>query len=222
MKYKLILFDLDGTLFDVGFFENKRKQAASTWTLIDRELGCTKEKDRLLERWINNEFDFETWAKLATEIYKRHNLTESQFNKVIESIKVMPGAKETLSKLKSYKTAVITGSFRKLALRAKTELGINYIFAAAEFIFDKTGKLISYTILPCDYDNKITFFNALIKSLNISPEECIFVGDGVNDIPIAKEVGLSIAFNAREELKEVCDVIIDKKDLREILNHLPS
>ncbi|MBI2550369.1 phosphoserine phosphatase SerB, partial [Candidatus Woesearchaeota archaeon] len=39
-------------------------------------------------------------------------------------------------------------------------------------------------------------------------------------IPIAKECGLSIAFNARQELKEHCDVIIGKKDLREILQHL--
>ena len=28
--------------------------------------------------------------------------------------------------------------------------------------------------------------------------------------------------DARKELKEVCDVIIDEKDLREILNHIPN
>jgi len=43
------------------------------------------------------------------------------------------------------------------------------------------------------------------------------VGDGANDIPLLEKVGLSIAFNAKPALKEVADVVVEGKDLREIL-----
>ncbi len=43
----------------------------------------------------------------------------------------------------------------------------------------------------------------------------------MNDIEIAKLAGFSIAFNSKsEELNEVSDVVIEKKDLREILEYL--
>jgi phosphoserine phosphatase len=66
----------------------------------------------------------------------------------------------------------------------------------------------------------VHFFNALVSSLNIKPEECAIVGDGVNDIPLAKHVGLSIAFNAREEMKRSCKVVIDGNDLSKVLPYL--
>ncbi|MFH1181397.1 MAG: HAD family hydrolase, partial [Candidatus Woesearchaeota archaeon] len=92
--------------------------------------------------------------------------------------------------------------------------------AACELIFDEKGKLVDYIAFPCDYHGKAKFFEAIIAGLGIKPEEAAMVGDGVNDIPMADKAGLSIAFNARKELKEHCDVSIEKKDLREILRHL--
>ena len=55
----------------------------------------------------------------------------------------------------------------------------------------------------------------------IKLEECVFVGDHDNDLKIAEEAGLSIAFNAHsEELKKVANVVVAKKDLREILKYV--
>jgi phosphoserine phosphatase len=59
------------------------------------------------------------------------------------------------------------------------------------------------------------------NDLNINCSECCYVGDGINDISIFREVGLSIAFNAtKEEVRKSAKVAIDKKDLREILKYL--
>ena len=43
----------------------------------------------------------------------------------------------------------------------------------------------------------------------------------MNDLKIIQDSGLGIAFNSEhDELKKVADVVIDKKDLREILKHI--
>ena len=55
----------------------------------------------------------------------------------------------------------------------------------------------------------------------ISLSECVFVGDNHNDVHVAEIAGLSIAFNCKSEsLAEVCDVIVENKDLREVLKYI--
>jgi phosphoserine phosphatase len=48
-----------------------------------------------------------------------------------------------------------------------------------------------------------------------------FVGDSANDVWIAEESGLAVAFNPKStELERVADVIVRSRDLRHILPHL--
>ena len=43
----------------------------------------------------------------------------------------------------------------------------------------------------------------------------------LNEIKVMQEDGLGIAFNYNEDkLKKVADVVIEKKDLREVLKHI--
>jgi len=52
----------------------------------------------------------------------------------------------------------------------------------------------------------------------------MFVGDGKNDVPLAKAVGLSISFNGAKELEAVCTHAIRQKegeeDFKEILRYI--
>ena len=221
MKPKIIFFDMDGVLFDVGYFEEGKGIAASSWKIIAREIGAEEDEEELKEKWKKNELDhFVHWVKETLKIYRKHGLTEKKFHEIINSLPFMEGAKEAVAELKKrgYMTAIITGSFKELAYRAKKELGIDFIVAACELVFED-GKLADEIAFPCDYHGKAKFFEAIIAGLGIKPEETAMIGDGVNDIPIAKEAGFSIAFNSREELKKVCDVSIDRKDLREVLKY---
>ena len=52
----------------------------------------------------------------------------------------------------------------------------------------------------------------IIKEHGLKKEECAFVGDGKNDIFLAKEVGLSKAFNGPKELQEACTHSINQED----------
>ena len=125
-------------------------------------------------------------------------------------------------KKKGYKTAVITGSFKALAERIKELLDLDYIIAHCDLIFDENGNLKEWQLIPCDFEGKVEYFNKQAKELNLNPSECAYIGDEVNDIPIFGKSGLSIAFNCqKEEVKKVAQIVIDKKDLREILQYFP-
>ena len=61
----------------------------------------------------------------------------------------------------------------------------------------------------------------LCKQLNISTDECIYIGDSDLDIEAFKEVGLSIAFNAScEELDQVADIVIKEHDFQMLIDTL--
>ena len=110
-----------------------------------------------------------------------------------------------------------------MADRAQKDLRIDHAFAACEYFWDGDGKLLHWNLLPCDYEGKADFMKLIMKEHGLKPEQCAFVGDGKNDVHLAKAVGLSIAFNAAEELQKVSTFSVNqpkgKEDFREILKY---
>jgi phosphoserine phosphatase len=226
-KIKLIFFDMEGVIFESGISEKRTGLAASIWSVIPKLLGkeCEKEEEIGKRMWQEGKFkNYIEWMESAIENHKKYGLTMKQFYDLIHKIPYINGAKETFSELKKkgYKTAVVSGGFKNLANRAIRDLGIDHTFAACEYFFDdNTGKLVAWNLLPSDYEGKANFMELMIKEYKLKPEQCAFVGDSVNDIPLAKKVGLSIAFNAREELQKIATHSVNqkKKDLRGILKY---
>ena len=55
---------------------------------------------------------------------------------------------------------------------------------------------------------KLPAFDELMAKLGLSPDEVVYVGDDLMDIPLVRRVGLGVAVaNAAEELKHVADYI---------------
>jgi len=226
-KIKLIFFDMDGVLVDVADYnENGRKVAISTWNTVFEQAGIYHEHERLKEMFIKGSFSsYMEWTDEACRVLQKHGLTRDKFMEIINSRLLMNGAKETLRELKKrgYKTAVITGCFKTLAERTQKLLSLDYIIAHCELAFDDNGNLKEWRLIPCDFEGKVEYFNKQAKELNLKPSECAYIGDDVNDIPIFRKAGLSIAFNCqKEEVKKAAHIVIDKKDLREILQYFPS
>lgn len=225
-KIKLIFFDMDGVLFDTrGYKEINEKIALSTWNVVFYDLGIYQEHERLKELYLKGIFPtYMEWTDEACRVLQKNGLTREKFMEIINNRPIMKGAIETIKELKKrgYKTAVITGSFEALALRAKETLGLDYAIGHCKLIFDNSGKLKEWILIPCDFEGKATFFKKIANNLKIDHSKCAYVGDEINDIPIFKDVGLSIAFNAtKNEVKKNANVVIDKKDLREILKYFP-
>ena len=223
-KIKLIFFDMDGVLVDiVGYTEDGKKVAISTWNTLFDHLDIYHEHERLKELFIKGNFpSYMEWTNEACRTLRKNGLTRDKFIEFIDNRLLMNGAKETSYELKKrgYKTAVITGSFKTLAEKMQKLLGLDYIIAHCELIFDENEKLKEWKLIPCDYEGKVEYFNKQVKELNLKPSECAYVGDEVNDIPIFREAGLSIAFNCyKENVKKATNLVIDKKDLRKTLKY---
>ncbi len=218
-KIKLVFFDMDGVIFE----------AASVWAMLNKSFGPEgHEWDKKgKEMWANGDFKtYIHWAEHDLNFYKQNGLTMKTFYDFVHKIPYTKGAEETFTKIREMglKTVVISGGFKNQANRAIRDLKINHVFAACEVFFDEDEKISHWNIMPCDFEGKVDFMRLMIREYKVKPEDCAFIGDGYNDKFLAKEVGVSIAFNAHKDLQAVCTHSINqpdgKKDLRKILPFL--
>lgn len=201
---KLIAFDLDNVLIDGEAIDE-----------IGKITGIQNEIAEITQKAMEGELDFETAIKERVTLLKGTSVDD--IKKIIQDIPLMEGAKEAISELKKrgYKIATITGSFEVIANRMKDELDLDYAFSNT--LHEEDGVLTGEVSGPLMNGSKVEVLNDIIKMENISPEECAAVGDGANDISMLEMVKLGIAFNAKPVLRDAADVVIENKDLREIL-----
>ena len=214
MKYKLICFDLDGTLIDGIEY---------AWETLHIAFGIPKEQNRAnIKAYRDKEIDYKEWCHRDINMWKERGITKEQIIREIKKFKLMKGAKKTLEELqkRGYKLAVISGSFRQVI----DTLFPNHPFTDVlinDVVYENNGKVKTIKPTPFDMEHKATGLKMIAEREGIDLSECVYIGDNINDIHVAEIAGLAIAFNSKsEELNKVCDVIIKKKDLREVLKHI--
>lgn len=224
--YKLIIFDLDGVIYDKPWQETDSNEVAvSTWDVLFQEIGFYNVHEKLKQNYVNGIYNsYMEWTGAACNNLKSLCLNRKVFEKILNQRPLIRGAKDVFQILQKNKivTAVITGSFDDLAQRASKELGgINHIFAHCRLHFNSRGLLESWTLQPTDYKDKALFVKQIAKKHNIPLKQCAYIGDDVNDIAAFKEVGLSIAFNtSKPNVRQAAKVVIESRDLKSILPHL--
>ena len=227
-KIKIIFFDMEGTLFQKVIKDSKGNTSPSAWTLIAKRLGekALEEEEATKDKWNEGKYSgYVEWMEDTIVIHKKYGLTKKFFDSIMNSVKYHKGVKETFKELKQkgYKTALISGGFKANADRAQKDLKIDHSFAACEYFWEKDGKILHWNLLPCDYEGKVEFVKLIMTEHGVSPEECAFIGDGRNDVHLAKEVGMGIAFNGAKELQRVSTYSINQpkgeEDFRAILKY---
>ena len=201
---KLIAFDLDNVLIDGEVIDEMAKLT-----------GVEEEISKITSQAMEGKIDFGTALKQRVSLLKGASVED--INKVMLEIPLMEGAKDSVKELKKrgYKIATITGSFDCIAQRMKDELDLDYVYSNT--LQEEDGVLTGEVTGPLVDGSKKEILLELMKLEKISAEECAAVGDGANDVSMLEEAGLGIAFNAKPVLKEIADVIIEKKDLKELL-----
>ena len=201
---KLIAFDFDNVLVDGESLDEVAK-------LVDSE-------DKIIEltrKAMEGNISFETSLRERMNLLKGVSL--ENIERVTKKMPLMEGAEEAILDLKKrgYKLATITGNFEIITNRLK-DLDIDYIFCNQ--LHDEDGKLTGEISGPLIVEgSKGEVLQELMDQEGLKAAECAAVGDGANDIPMLEKAGLSIAFNAKPALKEVADIVVEGKDLREIL-----
>ncbi|CAA2940046.1 HAD-IB family phosphatase [Enterobacter hormaechei] len=222
---KICFFDMEGTLLKKNLSLDNGKVAPSAWTVLAKEISeaCYIEEEKTKDLWLTNKYiSYTQWMKETVEIQIKHGMNKTHLQTVLSQAELQKGAVELIQflKKKGYLTVLISGGFKELADLTQRKLKIDHAYSACEYFFDKNGSVEHFNLLPTDEEGKLVFMKHLASEYNSKLENCIFIGDGKNDVFIAKNVGTSIAFNAQKELKDVATFIVDQEspDLSAIIN----
>lgn len=209
---KLIIFDVDGVLLDNKFGGFKD---------ILVFLGKEKEVEAIDEEYQRRKFRGPWGLENLAALYK--DFLQDELKRLSKSYcqeNLMEGAKAAVTSLK--KKGFIVGALSsnpQFLMDSLSEiLGLD--FSEGTKLELKNGKATGKISEKVDRYAKAEILKKEIERRGLEKKDVIIVGDSITDLPMAKEAGAFFAFNAKEEIKPKADVVIEKRDLREILKHI--
>ena len=210
---KLVVFDLDNVIIDGEAIDEIGKLAN-----VEEDIAAITEKA------MQGEIDFETSIKDRVQLLEGTSIEDIE--KVADELPLMPGACKTIKCLKDkdVDVAIISGSFDVVADKIKDKLGVETVYTNSFTVED--GKLTGEVTGPLVSGSKLDVLKDHVEEAGITLDEVVAVGDGANDISMIESAGCGIAFNAKDSVKEIADIVVEEKDLCkvlcEILNQLTT
>ncbi len=197
---KLVVFDLEA-IDEIGKLANVEDDIAE-----------------ITEKAMQGEIDFETSIKDRVQLLEGTSIEEIE--KVAEDLPLMPGACETVKCLKDkgVDVAIISGSFDVVADKVSDKLGVDTVYTNSFTVED--GKLTGEVTGPLVSGSKLDVLKDHVDEAGITLDEVVAVGDGANDISMIESAGCGIAFNAKDSVKEIADVVVEEKDLCKVLSEI--
>lgn len=223
---KLVVFDVEGTIFESGIALDGTVLTSTVWQAIARALGPEAEQQevRTHRKWKAGGYrTYVDWMKDTIEIHLRHGLSRTAFQSIIASAKYNPNVLPVLRSLdrQRFEPILVSGGFHELSSRAQVDLRISHSIAAAEYFFGTEGRISGYNLFPCDFEGKVDFVRLMLKELGFGDHDWIFVGDGANDVKIAQAAPVAIGYRPHPDLRPfVKHSIKDFSELPSILDAL--
>ena len=204
---KLVVFDLDNVIIDGEAIDEIGKLAN-----VEDDIAAITEKA------MQGEIDFETSIKDRVQLLEGTSIEEIE--NVADELPLMAGAEDTISQLKNrdIDVAIISGSFDVVAEKVKEKLGIDSCYTNSFTVED--GKLTGEVTGPLVSGSKLDVLKDHVEEAGITLDEVVAVGDGANDISMIESAGCGIAFNAKDSVKEIADVVVEEKDLCKVLSEI--
>lgn len=211
MRYKLIAFDMDGTLIEEG----------SCWDIIHRRFGTKAAADKNLEAWERGEIDYPEFMRRDIRLWQPPP-SISEIREILSEFTLAPNAVEVVAGIykRGYHAAIVTGGIDLLANEVAKQLGIGYVLANG-LATDERGRLTGEGIFRVEPNRKHEALARLTGGLGLSLGECIAVGDSRYDINFLKHAGLGVAIGSDMTLARVADVVVeDLAHFSQLLNYL--
>ena len=205
---KLAVFDFDSTLMD-----------GETIDLLARAYGVENEVSIITKAAMNGELDFNQSLKKRVATLK--GMSVQSVCEVCENLSYIKGAKELIYALKQkdYKVVVFSGGFDEGVSAGKKALGFDAFFSNS---LHKDGSVLSGEVggeMMFGY-SKGRMLEKLQMLLGVNAKNTIVVGDGANDVSMFPYAEKKVAFCGKEILRAAANIIVDKKDLTEIIAYI--
>lgn len=205
---KLCVFDFDSTLMD-----------GETIDFLAKEHGVEKEVSMITEAAMRGELDF--FESLTTRVGLLKGMNARKAEEICHELPLMKGAYEAIAGLKAsgYTVVIFSGGFRIATTPAKAILGFDADFA--NVLHARDGHLSGLVGGDMMFGfSKGDMLRRVQNLLNVSYDNTIAVGDGANDISMFECAAKKVAFCAKPILKNAANVVIDEKDMRNLLQFI--
>ncbi len=205
---KLVVFDFDSTLMD-----------GETIDYLAEAVGKKEQISKITKKAMKGELDF--FSALTERVALLKGLSELEALRICQNLPLMPAAKESIAEIKNrgHKVVIFSGGFRMATGHFAKVLKVDADFANFLHIENKvlSGK-VGGEMMTSDAKGKL--LARLQSLLAISKKDTVAIGDGANDLSMFEHAGTKIAFCAKPILNDAADYIVDKKDLRAVLEHI--
>ena len=200
-RKKLVVLDVDSTLIRQEVIE-----------LLAAHVGREAEVAAVTERAMRGEIDFA--ASLRERVAVLEGLPASAIDDVAAAVRLSPGAKVLVQTLlrEGHAVAAVSGGFSQVLDPLATHLELTRAAANELEIQDGvlTGRVAGRIV---DRAMKAEVMGQWAQELGVAPEDVMAVGDGANDIDMARAAGLSVAYRAKPALREVADTQVSIPNL---------
>jgi len=206
MKYKAIIFDIDGTI----------TTPVSSWRYIHEKLGkwdalaC-----RYQELFLAGRISYRKFCELDAAHWK--GLPEKDIEGLFRDVPYARNAKDSIEKLKKIglKLIAVSTGLQYLPQRLKKELRFDYILSNE--LEAENGILTGGVKINLTHGAKGKVLKKIIREIRVEPSRVISVGDSEGDLPISRTAGYSIAFNSSSRrLSETVDYNCKTDDFSEV------
>ncbi|KJJ85440.1 phosphoserine phosphatase-like hydrolase [Candidatus Omnitrophus magneticus] len=210
MKYKAVIFDVDGTI----------TKHISSWRYIHEKLNLWDIlAKKYQEEFLAGKITYKKFCELDALHWK--GLSVKKMRGIFKQIKYSKNVIPVIKKLKkmNFKLIAISTGLQFITDRIKKELKFNYVIGNRLTI--KNGVLTGNVKINISHGEKGKILLKILKKNNIKPHEIIAIGDTDGDIPMLKLAGYSIAFNpASAEISKISDYTCLSTDFKEILKKI--
>ena len=205
MPQFLVVLDVDSTLIENEVIE-----------LLAEEAGSLTEVAGITFRAMNGELDFE--ASLRSRVATLRGLPFSVFTAVGARVSVTDGVADMVTGVQAAggRVGVVSGGFHEVVDPVAEKLGLNYWRANRLEVVDGllTGGLVGPII---DAASKASTLREWAEDFGVPVSQTVAVGDGANDLAMMSIAGLSVGFDAKAPVRDEANLIMDVRDLSQLL-----
>ncbi len=201
----LVVLDVDSTLIENEVIE-----------LLAEQAGSLAEVSAITFRAMNGELDFE--SSLRSRVATLRGLPESVFDTVGRRVVVTDGVPAMIAGVKAAggRVGVVSGGFHEVVDPVADRIGLDYRRANRLEVVD--GKLTGDLTGPIiDAEAKAATLREWADDFGVPLSQTVAVGDGANDLPMMAITGLAVGFDAKAPVRDEANVIMDRRDLSQLL-----
>lgn len=222
--YKLVIFDLDGTLVKGTKFE-------FSWEVVWCHLGyAAKIQNKLKTEYRRNAIEssklarvsaYDNWCNQAVEYFRKRKLSRNILRELARTCILPHNWKQALCTLRSRNiaTAIVSGGINTFLEDVMPEYKDYFDFVFInELLFDTQGIICGVIPTAYDFEGKVDALELICDRVMCSADEVVFVGDHFNDEAIMLCVDKSIAFPSNDLLIDAANMVnIASNNLNDVL-----